>query len=118
MRGRPRIDRVCPVCGEPTRDRGNCLGCADLHKTPEGALIDGHTRFHLDRVAQDFVAEHPAGATLEEVGEVFALTRERIRQIEAKAMRRLVARLRLAGVVESDVLEMLAAKPDDNRSCA
>lgn len=36
-----------------------------------------------------FVDEHPEGATLEAVGAVWGVTRERVRQIEAKALRKL-----------------------------
>jgi len=39
--------------------------------------------------ALNFVDEHPGGATLEEVGEELLLTRERVRQIEVAALRKL-----------------------------
>jgi hypothetical protein len=42
-----------------------------------------------DPWAQTFVEEHPGGATLEEVAEVLGVTRERVRQIESKALRKL-----------------------------
>lgn len=45
--------------------------------------------YEEDFVAQVFVTMYPNGATLESVGAVFGVTRERIRQIEAKAIRKL-----------------------------
>jgi len=44
----------------------------------------------IDRnCALKFVDSHPGGATLEEVGEELLLTRERVRQIEVKALEKL-----------------------------
>lgn len=51
--------------------------------------------FALDPVAQAFVRKHPDGATLEEVGEAFGVSRERIRQIEEQALRHLRMRIAL-----------------------
>lgn len=42
-----------------------------------------------DPWAQRFVEEHPGGATLSEVGGALGITRERVRQIEEVAMRKL-----------------------------
>lgn len=39
--------------------------------------------------AQHFVATHPGGALLEEVGDALGITRERVRQIEQAALRKL-----------------------------
>jgi hypothetical protein len=46
-----------------------------------------------DPWAQDFVARHPGGATIEEVGGALGMGRERIHQIEARA----IDKLRKAG---------------------
>ncbi len=43
--------------------------------------------------------------TLEECGQVFGVTRERIRQIEAKALRKLRNRLRAQGKELSDFVD-------------
>lgn len=51
------------------------------------------------------VARHPAGLTLEQVGEVFGLTRERIRQIEEKALKKLLRSPTRAAVLR-ELLEL------------
>lgn len=53
--------------------------------------------WEADRVAQRFVAEHGA-ATLEAIGEFFGVTRERIRQIETAALKKLRRRLAREGI--------------------
>ncbi len=58
---------------------------------PASVRMDG-VRYEHDRGAQQFVAEHPDGGTLEELGEYFGVTRERARQIEADALRKFRAR--------------------------
>jgi hypothetical protein len=96
--------------------------CARCHSCRWGktgaAKIDSVTRFADDPEAISFVATHPGGGTLEEVGEMFDLTRERIRQIEERALAKLVDRLRLAGVHPADVAEMLASKAGLERRSA
>lgn len=49
--------------------------------------------WELDFDAQAFVREHPDGALLEEVGDYFGLTRERIRQIQARALEKMATQL-------------------------
>lgn len=79
------------------------LGTVGLHARPH-ARIDSHTRFADDPEAQRFVEEHPGGATLEEVGAMFGITRERARQIEAKALAKFPHRLALVGNITVDEL--------------
>ncbi len=54
--------------------------------------------------------------TLEEVGRIFRVTRERVRQVEAKALRKLqhpVRSRKLAGFMDSDTEEMAHARQED-----
>lgn len=107
---------TCLSCGGPVaRYSQKCQACrwgrAD-------ALIDKDTRYAEDAAAIEFVETHPGGGTLEEVGELMGLTRERIRQIEERALRKLVDRLKLVGVTASDVADTLAGKASLERRSA
>lgn len=64
-----------------------------------------------------FCDEHPAGATLSEVGEVFGLSRERVRQIEVVAIARFEALLPLveAGRVLPEGTEIPAGSRSHRR---
>lgn len=64
---------------------------------PEVKHVRDTAPWHADREAQELVAAHPTGLTLEEVGAHFGVTRERIRQIEAQALRKLRAGASLSG---------------------
>ncbi len=88
------------------------LNC-ELHRgmrAPLAVGLDAVTRYDDDEQAQAFVAAHPDGATLEEIGELWGITRERVRQIERDALRQLCARLKLVGVSERDVRDYFASK--------
>lgn len=50
--------------------------------------------FEDDPEAQRFVEENPSGATLSEIGACLGVTRERVRQIEEEALRKLNAAVR------------------------
>jgi hypothetical protein len=108
-RPRRRFDTppACPICSAPsTRHGKRCEDCRGIHRT-DGALVDSHTRYADDVAAQLFVAAYPDGATLEEVGDAFGVTKERIRQIENGALRHLESRLRLVGITAEDFMEVL-----------
>lgn len=62
-----------------------------------------------------FVEAHPDGSTLEEVAEVYDLSRERARQIEVSALARIKPLLLAAGVTAEEFESMLAASTADNR---
>jgi hypothetical protein len=66
-----RLERLRVPCGEPASWTWECLPWQDAPW------------------AQAFVDVHPDGATLELVGEVLGITRERVRQIEEVALRKL-----------------------------
>lgn len=58
--------------------------------------------YEFDLDARRFVVEHPNGGTLEEVGDHFGVTRERVRQIEAAALRQFQRRApHLSGYLEA-----------------
>jgi len=57
---------------------------------PKRAFIDDVTPYEADFRARVFVSMYPNGATLETVGAMFDVTRERIRQIEQSAIERSV----------------------------
>lgn len=99
---------VCRVCGVPIDRREAQTGTRNCqrHKGAQGAAvprIDGTTRFDDDLEAQAFVDAHPDGATLEEIGETLGRTRERVRQLETAALRKLLARLTLLGFTALDI---------------
>lgn len=53
------------------------------------ALIDSVTRFEEDPRSRYVVAHHPDGLSLDEIGMLFGITRERVRQIEVIALTKL-----------------------------
>lgn len=58
--------------------------------------VSRESRFRDDPAAQRFVADHPDGATLDEIGATFGTSREAVRQIEARALANFVRRFRFA----------------------
>lgn len=101
-----REDRECPVCGAIKQvGQARCRDCRGLHITD--GRVNAHETFGQDEQARSFVEENVGGATLHEVGLALGVTRERVRQIEEVALRKLRAALRLQGVTLEDVVEVL-----------
>lgn len=71
-------------------------------------MIDADTRYSDDPAAQAFVAEHPDGATLQQVADAMGLCRARLVMVEWRALRRLRERLALRGVGPEDVLDRMS----------
>lgn len=105
----------CALCDEPATngrygETGRCDACAGHHLSGRDALVHPTTRYDDDVAAQLCVAAFPDGMTLEQVGEALGLTRERVRQIEKHALRRIALKLRQlrsrapAGALEIDAL--------------
>lgn len=107
---RPRKPRACAVCGaKPATSSsrsGRCEDCAGLYMRSPPGSIDSTTPYTEDLACQRFVAKHPDGATLDEVGEMLGVTRERVRQIEAKALAHFRRRALIAGL-PIEALELL-----------
>lgn len=93
--------------GAPVRRRGV------VYEVPE-ALLDEHTRYEDDERCRRVVEAHPDGMTLAEVSMHFGVCRERIRQIEERALRSLVMRCELAGISREDVASVLGSKRSDD----
>ena len=76
----------CSSCGRPGHDRRSC-GRLLVGPRPFDPWADLEWEEHDE--ARRIVAENPDGMTLEEVGQVLGVTRERVRQIEAAALEKL-----------------------------
>lgn len=105
----------CRSCGQNRSHAGlqKCVACSNVCRVDDGrcescsaqaAPIDSVTRYEDDPAAQRFVAEHPGGAMLEEIADVLGVTRQRVQQIEASALRHMRARMKLAGVAAEDTV--------------
>lgn len=79
--------------------RAVCRGCFGEHRVEECPKISRRKRpnpwtdleWEQHPEAMRAVQEHPDGMTLEEIGRLMGVTRERVRQIEAQALRKLMA---------------------------
>lgn len=101
-----RGSSVCPLCGgKKKRGPSRCPSCrrASVHRRPD-AVIDSVTPFDEDETARVIVAMQTRPMTLDEVGSLFDLTRERVRQIEQGALRKMQAALRLRRIHGSNDL--------------
>jgi transcriptional regulator with XRE-family HTH domain len=67
-------------------------------------LVDSATRYVDDPAARLFVAHFGDAASYEDVGEALGVSRERVRQIEEVALRKLRLGMRAAGITAADVV--------------
>lgn len=74
-------------------------------------VVNDDVPYEHDRLAQLFVQSFPDGGTLDEVGQACGVTRERIRQIEGKALIRLRRNATRAGLSAEDLANALANRP-------
>jgi hypothetical protein len=111
--------RMCSVCNRIVRApqlsrSGRCAECRGFHivgtRGSAHAAIRPSVPYHHDLAAQRFVADHPDGGTLEECGQAFGVTRERVRQIETKALVALRHACRRAGISAGDLAAMLTSR--------
>lgn len=91
---RMRVQRLAVPAGEP------------------GSWSWDALQWERDPWAQQFVLEHPSGATLEEVAHVLGVTREAIRQVEDRAMRKVLREARRLGLSIRDHLDVLREMRD------
>lgn len=105
--------RACACCGialSPRVQGTRCRSHQSWLPTPEAALVDHwETRFDDDPWAMEIARR--GGATLSIVADALAITRERVRQIEAAALRKLIPRLALVGIGRDDIARVLAERP-------
>jgi len=73
--------------------------------------LDWWLRYEDDERAQAVVEAHPDGMTHVQIAAYMGVCRERIRQIETCAIRRLVTHCEAAGISRADVVAMLGSKP-------
>ena len=95
------IESLQMALSEPLEYYRAMAGRADLAPSPEDAVSERQSLrllkeelTELDQRQQDIIRmrfgiDRPGDMTLEEIGEIYGVTRERIRQIEAKSLQRL-----------------------------
>lgn len=81
------------------------------------ALCDDSLSFEADPYAVLFVKLHPHGATLEEVASMFDITRERVRQIEARALHKLAMVCEERGISLASLLGPPQYTYEEERVC-
>lgn len=101
----------CSACGRSvagvSRTTHRCDDCATVNQPRKLWTVSPWASFSVDASAQRFVAEHPDGAELREIGRALGVTHQRVAQIERTALAHMTKRLRLAGVAAEDALAFL-----------
>lgn len=99
--------------GAPCPDEGAdaCRNAACRYSLPGVELYGAEGEpLPVSTCALAFADAHPDGATLEAVGDELGVTREYVRQVEERALERLVRGLRLIGAKPSPEWKELLAK--------
>ena len=96
------VRKRCSTCGRPGHDRRTCgrLAEADRGRRKFDPWADLEWEEHAE--ARQAVADHPDGMTLEQIGHLMGITRERVRQIEAQAIAKIQGETDLAPAAEVD----------------
>ena len=106
---------TCIICGAAVqpdgygRIRARCDEHRFVRKDAPDSLVDHTSRIEDDPWAMEIARR--GGATLEIVGDALGLTRERVRQIEEKARKKLAMSMPLVGIDASDIAAVLATRP-------
>lgn len=97
-------DRRCSCCGESGHDRRSCDQSIGLVRNSRSRSFDPwhDLEFYEDSDVQEIIKKHPDGMTLEQVGEVIGVTRERVRQIEVIALHKIKTGEGAGQVIEVD----------------
>lgn len=101
MTGDDKRGRHCSACGDANHDRRQCPTLPPSRSSRGGTFdpwLDLEWELHDE--AREIVAANPDGMTLEQVGNVLGVTRERVRQIEAIALAKLKTGLDTAETVD------------------
>lgn len=103
MTGDNKRGRHCSACGDPDHDRRQCPKLPPS-RSSRGGTFDPwlDLEWELHEEAREVVSANPDGMTLEQVGNVLGITRERVRQIEAIALEKLRTGLDTAETVNMD----------------
>jgi len=103
---------MCGAAFEVGGGRERCGGCTGERARP-GALVDGVTPYEHDVNAQLFVQHFERGASGEMVADALGVTRERVRQIEATALRNFVRNARRLRIDLGALAARLGVTDDD-----
>jgi hypothetical protein len=101
FRGEEMKNRKCSNCDEIGHDRRSCPNpiVVKSKKPPSNVWKELEWEEHLD--AMELVCKNPDGMTLEEVGDIIGVTRERVRQIEVVAIRKLLTGVGLGDFIDT-----------------
>lgn len=108
-------DKKCSYCGGFGHSILNCDQTKIIVKNSKSKKFDPwrDLEYYEHLEAQDAIKRNPDGMTLEQVGEVIGVTRERIRQIEVVALRKLTTGEDTGDLIEVDGIVFAVAYCED-----